>query len=160
MPSPDRWPQFAKRTTSYGCAVGAVAILGGPSFLPAQILQWRLEFPLVRANSAEKMCLPESQLESLWLSVWRLILRQDHISNTSNFFSIGGDSIKAIQVISNMNKLGYEYSVPDLCTNPTIKQLASLSRLTASEAPKAHEKAAFASVSPDELDKLSALLNR
>ena len=67
---------------------------------------------------------PQTREELLLADVWSLILGVEKISVTDNFFSIGGDSIKSIQIISRMRAAGYELSVKDILTSQTIKQLA------------------------------------
>ena len=49
----------------------------------------------------------------------------DHqVSINQNFYYIGGDSIKAIQLSSHMFELGYQLSVKDILNNPTIHFMA------------------------------------
>ena len=41
-----------------------------------------------------------------------------------NFFSLGGDSIKSIQIISRMRMAGYKTSIQNIFTHQTIRKLA------------------------------------
>ncbi|KAI8252123.1 Nonribosomal peptide synthase chyA [Colletotrichum sp. SAR11_239] len=53
-----------------------------------------------------------------------LNLSKGEIGRQSDFFSIGGDSLKAIKLVSLARKLGFSLSVPDILQNPRLFQLA------------------------------------
>jgi amino acid adenylation domain-containing protein/non-ribosomal peptide synthase protein (TIGR01720 family) len=67
---------------------------------------------------------PRNPLEKKLMETWRNVLGRDNVGINDNFFMKGGDSIKAIQVISRMNKTGYKIDLRDLFSSPTISQLA------------------------------------
>jgi iturin family lipopeptide synthetase A len=67
---------------------------------------------------------PQTKEERLLADVWSKVLGVERIRATDNFFSIGGDSIKSIQIISRMRAAGYQVSVRDILISQTIKQLA------------------------------------
>lgn len=46
------------------------------------------------------------------------------INAESNFYALGGDSIKAIQISSRILEYGYELKVPDILTNPVFREMA------------------------------------
>jgi len=48
------------------------------------------------------------------------------ISAGSNFYAIGGDSIKAIQISSRMLESGHELKVSDILSNPILSEMAKL----------------------------------
>ncbi|SDK75250.1 AMP-binding enzyme C-terminal domain-containing protein [Actinopolyspora mzabensis] len=50
----------------------------------------------------------------------------DHVGANQNFFEIGGDSIKGIQIISLANAQGLEITPADLFQQPTIAALAAV----------------------------------
>jgi len=74
------------------------------------------EIVSVRTEMTEK--------EQIIATVWSEVLRKDNISLNDNYFKLGGDSIKGIQVISRIAKAGYQIKVPDLFEHPTIEELA------------------------------------
>ncbi|KAF5512797.1 Nonribosomal peptide synthetase easA [Colletotrichum aenigma] len=53
-----------------------------------------------------------------------LNLSKGEIGRQSDFFSMGGDSLKAIKLVSLARKLGFSVSVPDILQNPRLFQLA------------------------------------
>lgn len=68
--------------------------------------------------------LPINFLEEKLLEVWSEVLKKDTLGRNSNFFSVGGDSIKAIQVASRISKHGYKVSVKDIFESPVLADLA------------------------------------
>lgn len=82
------------------------------------------EAELVQQPSRE----PRTHLESTLVSIWRQVIGKDAIGVHDNFFQIGGDSIKAIQIASRMHKEGYKVEVKDIFENQTIENLAANAR--------------------------------
>ncbi len=71
---------------------------------------------------------PTTVVEKLLIKHWSDILNVKVISITDNYFLIGGDSIKSIQISSKMRADGFEVSVQDIFRNPTIKTLAAVTK--------------------------------
>ncbi|MBC9934893.1 non-ribosomal peptide synthetase [Chitinophaga qingshengii] len=71
---------------------------------------------------------PASIVEEKLVEIWKEVLGYERISTLDNFFNIGGDSIKAIQVASRMSKAGYRIGVKDIFENPVLNQLALYAR--------------------------------
>jgi iturin family lipopeptide synthetase B len=65
-----------------------------------------------------------SKVERMLLATCRKILPRQNISIHDNFFEAGGDSIKAIQIASSLNKEGYKIEIKDIFQYPEISQLA------------------------------------
>jgi amino acid adenylation domain-containing protein/non-ribosomal peptide synthase protein (TIGR01720 family) len=72
---------------------------------------------------------PESIREQLLADIWQGVLGASLISLSENFFALGGDSIKAIQVAARLGASGLKLEIKDLFQYPTIQELAP--RLTA-----------------------------
>ncbi|MDP4180346.1 MAG: amino acid adenylation domain-containing protein [Bacillota bacterium] len=67
---------------------------------------------------------PRNEAEEAIAGVWREVLGVDRIGINENFFSMGGDSIKAISLINRVNKvLKANFQIKDLYVNQTIKQM-------------------------------------
>ncbi|MBX9621737.1 MAG: AMP-binding protein, partial [Alphaproteobacteria bacterium] len=60
--------------------------------------------------------------------IWSEILKVEKIGIHDNFFNLGGDSIKGIQVISLAQKKSIFFSIADLFKHPTIIELSSISK--------------------------------
>ncbi|MBL6449613.1 amino acid adenylation domain-containing protein [Fulvivirga sp. 29W222] len=69
----------------------------------------------------EEAVTPEEQL---LVSVWKEVLQKQKIGIRDNFFMIGGDSIKSIQISSKLRQQGYEVGIKDIFTYQTIAELA------------------------------------
>ena len=67
-----------------------------------------------------------SQNEKMLLEIFQEVLNVENISVDDNFFFIGGDSIKAIQIISKLNSLGFALEIKDMFYHPTIHALSQI----------------------------------
>lgn len=68
---------------------------------------------------------PEGDIEKKLEEIWKEVLNLSKVSRDVSFFSIGGTSLKAIQLISRIFKeLNTLIKVADIFSSPTIEQLA------------------------------------
>jgi bacitracin synthase 3 len=67
---------------------------------------------------------PTNETENTLVEIWQEVLGIQQPGVNDNFFDIGGDSIKAIQVTARLKRYGLELKVSDLFLNPTIKECA------------------------------------
>ncbi|VUX11535.1 non-ribosomal peptide synthetase [Dorea formicigenerans] len=75
---------------------------------------------------AKKIKEPVSELEKSLLAVWIKVMKTTQASVDDNFFTSGGDSLKAIIFINALKEqLHYEISLQDLFENPSVQQLAA-----------------------------------
>lgn len=68
--------------------------------------------------------LPESGEEKIVYEAWKETLKSDDFGIDDNFFSIGGNSIKAISVVSCLKKKGYGINVRDILKYRTVRLIA------------------------------------
>ncbi len=68
---------------------------------------------------------PRNDTESILADVWTEVLGQKQMSIHDNYFALGGDSIKAIQVMSRLYQHGFQLELGELFQYPTIAELAS-----------------------------------
>jgi non-ribosomal peptide synthase protein (TIGR01720 family) len=66
---------------------------------------------------------PGNKTEETLVEVWRQVLGFEGIGINDNFFQLGGDSIKAIQVSARLLKYDLELQINDLFLHPVIKDL-------------------------------------
>ncbi|MEM0578415.1 amino acid adenylation domain-containing protein [Flavobacterium polysaccharolyticum] len=64
--------------------------------------------------------------EKLLVSVWEEVLKKEGVGIKDNFFSIGGDSIKSIQIVSKLKQYGYVLKAGDIISNPKLEDLVPL----------------------------------
>ncbi|HLP58795.1 MAG TPA: amino acid adenylation domain-containing protein, partial [Candidatus Deferrimicrobium sp.] len=67
---------------------------------------------------------PQNAVEKKLVEIWEKVLGRTAIGINENFFQVGGDSIKSLQIISRMNSAGYKIEMRDLFQYPVISELA------------------------------------
>lgn len=109
---------------------------GLPSFLHPSAWVVLDRLPLLPNGKVDAAALPvpvaavpeegedEADLAALVARIWREVLGRDGLTPTDRFFEVGGDSIKAIQVVSRLRRHGLTVSMRDFLTDPTIAGLA------------------------------------
>ncbi|WP_153794837.1 non-ribosomal peptide synthetase, partial [Paenibacillus polymyxa] len=74
-------------------------------------------------DSGEDYVAARNEVERILVSVWQSVLGIEQIGVLDNFFHLGGDSIKAIQVSSRLLQNGYKLEMRELFQYPTIAEL-------------------------------------
>ncbi len=71
------------------------------------------------------LLLPQSPAERIICQVWHKVLGIDAIIGVAdNYFELGGDSILALQVVTEMRRQGWEMKVKDIFAKQSVKELA------------------------------------
>jgi amino acid adenylation domain-containing protein/non-ribosomal peptide synthase protein (TIGR01720 family) len=106
--------------------------------IPSYFIQLE-EMPLTPNGKIDRKALPEPQgiinmgieyvapknkKEEILVKVWKDVLKVERVGLKDNFFSLGGDSIKAIQVLSRLNNYGLKLELRHLFENPIIEELS------------------------------------
>lgn len=86
----------------------------------------RKALPTPELNANKTFVAPVGEKETLLLAIWSKVLGSDTIGVTDHFFSVGGDSIKSIQISTRLRSAGFEATVKDIFTYPTVRQLAAV----------------------------------
>ncbi len=73
----------------------------------------------------EKYEIPTTEMEIQMAAIWQEVLKVEKIGNNDNFFSLGGDSIKAIQICSRLQDIKLKIEVNDLFQYPVLKDLCT-----------------------------------
>ena len=69
---------------------------------------------------------PQTPVEELLAHIWAEVLTLDQVGIHDNFFALGGDSLRAIQIIARLrNVLNKELFLSDIFSNGTIAELAN-----------------------------------
>ena len=101
----------------------------------------RKALPEVNLSAAERgaeYVAPEGELEQRLATLMERVLSYSPIGREDDFFDLGGDSLKAIELISALEDAGYHTDVKTLFTHTTIRALAPM--LTAAAPRFAHGK--------------------
>lgn len=67
---------------------------------------------------------PRDEIEQILAGVWQQVLGIARVGIDDNYFSLGGDSIRSIQVVTRSKERGQIFSLEDLFDCPHIRQLA------------------------------------
>ncbi len=82
----------------------------------------------------KKTIKPMNENEFILLTIWENVLGKKNLSTDDSFFIVGGDSIKALRLVREVNtKLNIELTIADIYENDSIQQLAAKVEEIASE---------------------------
>jgi amino acid adenylation domain-containing protein len=85
------------------------------------------KLPKPNVESLNSYSAPRDSTEEIMATIWSKILSVERVGWNDNYFSLGGDSLKAIGLISEINnELHTAYSIADLYSYQTIGDLAQL----------------------------------
>ncbi|KAF6583598.1 condensation domain-containing protein, partial [Paenibacillus sp. EKM205P] len=110
-----------------------------PSYMMPSYFIWLEQMPLTPNGKIDRKSLPapEGNLHSgadyvaprtaperALVAVWQSVLGVPTVGMLDNFFDLGGDSIKAIQIVSRAFQVGYKLDMKDLFRYPIVATLA------------------------------------
>ncbi|MGW3496798.1 amino acid adenylation domain-containing protein [Streptomyces sp. NPDC001020] len=99
------------------------------------------ELPLTPSGKCDRSALPEpppvpptaqddaapgTPQEELLAKVWCEVLGLDRVGVHTNYFELGGDSIRGVRVVSRANQEGLALTLRDLFQYPTVTELAAV----------------------------------
>jgi amino acid adenylation domain-containing protein/non-ribosomal peptide synthase protein (TIGR01720 family)/FkbM family methyltransferase len=67
---------------------------------------------------------PRNELEEHLVAVFEEVLKKHPIGIKEDFFILGGDSIKSIQIVSRLKERGYSLTIQDILLCPILEDLA------------------------------------
>jgi len=82
--------------------------------------------PEIEAKTENEYIAPRNETERILSGVFEEILGIEKISIYDNFLWLGGDSIKAIRVVSKMREAGYDLNVKDVMSLRTIATIGEI----------------------------------
>ena len=130
-----------------------------PDYMVPAVIETVGAFPLLASGKINRKALPkpkqvpnsdliyhppQTDLERIVVGIWEKVLHRTKISIDADFFyDLGGHSLHAAQVVSNLRQLSVfkNISILDLYKNPTIRQVAK--KFNDSSAGAAQDKPAF-----------------
>ncbi|GGN83776.1 hypothetical protein GCM10010112_62430 [Actinoplanes lobatus] len=110
---------------------------------------------LVRADVGQEYVAPVGPVEELLAEIWCRVLRVDRVGRHDNFFDLGGDSIRNIQLVGHARANGLTVGLQDLHRHPTVASLAEVVQPRGS-VPKRAKTSAFDLLSDCDRERLSA----
>ncbi|HKU36562.1 MAG TPA: amino acid adenylation domain-containing protein [Polyangiales bacterium] len=130
---PDELTQLASLPLTYSGKVDRIALLA----------QLEAAAPVRRADAT-----PVSPREQILLDIWRQVLGVAELSIHDNYFALGGDSIRSLQLRALARARGIELEIPTLFAHQTIAELARVLPESTALPPERY-LAPFALVSPE-----------
>ena len=97
---------------------------------------------------------PQTPTEEGLAAVWSEVLGIARVGRNDNYFELGGDSIRGIQVISKARERGLEFTIHQLFTHPTIEEIAGIISSGRGENTVNEEVQAFSLLSSVDRDNL------
>ncbi|MEW9701791.1 amino acid adenylation domain-containing protein, partial [Paenibacillus sp. SI8] len=85
-----------------------------------------LPAPQDSAQTGTEYAAPRTPVEQVLATIWQKVLGAAKVGIYTNFFELGGDSIKSIQVSSRLYQEGYKLETKDFFQHPTIAELSGL----------------------------------
>lgn len=76
-------------------------------------------------HTQQEFCAPSSLEEKVCVRAWEQVLQISPIGVLDNFFALGGDSIKAIMIVSILREEGYQTEAKTILESRTIRSLAA-----------------------------------
>ncbi|WP_244313047.1 condensation domain-containing protein, partial [Pedobacter psychrotolerans] len=67
---------------------------------------------------------PRNEIESHLIAIYEEVLKRQPIGIHDDFFLLGGDSIKSIQITSRLKQRGYSLRIGDILQHPVIEDLS------------------------------------
>lgn len=71
---------------------------------------------------------PRNPIETILAAVWMDVLRVERVGVHDNFFALGGDSIRTLQVIARANQQGVKLTPKELFEHQTVATAAAVAR--------------------------------
>lgn len=75
-------------------------------------------------DNADQYVAPVNEVEAKLAELWEQVLSREKAGVEDDFFELGGDSIKALQISAKMRKAGYKLDVKDIFLHRTIREAA------------------------------------
>jgi len=69
---------------------------------------------------------PRNDIETTLVQIWADVLHLDRVGIHDNFFAIGGDSIRSLQVVARAHKSGLKLTPKHLFEHPTVAAVAAV----------------------------------
>ncbi|WP_375476969.1 amino acid adenylation domain-containing protein [uncultured Nostoc sp.] len=107
-----------------------------------------------RPELEEVFVAPCTKEEKILADLWAKVLGLKQVGIHDNFFSLGGDSIRSIQVQSLAREKGLSFSIQQMFQHQTIYQLLGALETAESQIIKTEETQPFSLISPEEKHRL------
>jgi amino acid adenylation domain-containing protein len=97
----------------------------------------------IRPLPEKKFVAPETPVEKMLAEIWSEVLRLPQIGIHDNFFDLGGDSIRSIQVKAHARQRGLDCSIDQLFQYQTIHELGQVLKSLTTDSLPANQSEPF-----------------
>ena len=104
----------------------------------------RNALPLPQASAPARRRPAHSKAEIAVVETWQKVLDREQIGLDDDFFLLGGDSIHAIRIVSELRRRGWRTEIRNVFQNPTPEHLAA----TVVSVTAGHDRLPFSGVLP------------
>lgn len=141
----DLLPSLAQHLPGYMVPSHLVMLEALPLLINGKVDRRALPAPQVAEAAGREW--PASLDERRLLTAWQSVFGHEQFGVTDSFFALGGDSMLSIRVRARMEQQGYTFSIQDLFSHPTIRELAPCLQRLETAAPRHQRTSAFSMVS-------------
>ncbi len=85
----------------------------------------KLETMGEKLGSGKEYAAPRDEMEIMLAGIWAAVLGEEKVGITDNFYELGGDSIKAVQIAARLNDAGKSINVKDILSLQTIANICA-----------------------------------
>ncbi len=108
----------------------------------------------IRPELEDVFVAPSKTEEKILAAIWSKILGIEQVGIHDNFFALGGDSIRSIQVLSQAREQGLNFSVQQLFQEQTIHELVQKLTAEVEDSTKLELTQPFSLISPADKQQL------
>ncbi|MGC5016896.1 phosphopantetheine-binding protein, partial [Streptosporangium sp. DT93] len=119
----------------------------------AKVDRTALPAPQPQRSSLEDFVPPLPGVEEQLADIWRHVLGVDQVGRHDNFFDLGGDSIRSIQVLGQARDAGLAFTLQDQHRHPTLAELAGVTHHGGDRARRPVREP-FSLLSPEDRERL------
>lgn len=121
--SPDELREFAGRSLPPYMIPKVIVCVDGLKLTPNGKIDRQALVDAIPAPASAQFCGPADEVEESLVAVWRSVLGIEGIGVEDNYFSLGGDSLRVIQIVHGARQYGIDIAAADILSCPTIRQL-------------------------------------
>ncbi|HEY6925488.1 MAG TPA: amino acid adenylation domain-containing protein, partial [Steroidobacteraceae bacterium] len=129
-PSPDALRRRLKETLPDHMLPAAFGVLSEwPLTVNGKLDINALPAAVVSSGSEAGYLAPGNVMERQLCDIWAGVLQVERVGVNDNFFALGGDSIRSLQIVNAAKSAGFNITVADLFAHQTVAELARAAQL-------------------------------
>ena len=117
-----------------------------PDYMIPSVFYFMNEFPLTQNGKIDRKSLPDdlsenhkvfvaprNDLEKSICEIWENVLDIDKVSINDDYFELGGDSIKSIKIVAELEKVNINFEIKDIYELRTVEKLSNFAQSQVNE---------------------------